>query len=112
MWNNEEAKKAKEKNKEYKSEKKSFAEWEEKQDSLREQGYSGQRDRAKKEVDSLLKVLMENEYRYTEDLYTSIGLDHEVKVFLHYNANKALMNLGLEPTIEDEGNKFNYFEWP
>lgn len=57
---------------------------------------------AKEEVIALLKVLMENEYHYTEDLYASIGLDHEVKAFLHYNANKAMMNLGLEPVYEDK----------
>ncbi|SDX93521.1 class 1b ribonucleoside-diphosphate reductase subunit beta [Thermoactinomyces sp. DSM 45892] len=53
-------------------------------------------------VMSLLAKLMENEYRYTEDLYSTIGLDHEVKAFLHYNANKALMNLGLEPIYKEQ----------
>ncbi len=34
--------------------------------------------------------------RYTEDLYDHVGWTEDVKKFLHYNANKALMNLGYE----------------
>lgn len=41
--------------------------------------------------------LYENEVRYTESLYDSIGLTEDVKKFLHYNANKAMMNLGFDP---------------
>ena len=33
---------------------------------------------------------------YTQSLYDSVGLSEDVKKFLHYNANKALMNLGYE----------------
>lgn len=50
----------------------------------------------------LLKDLHANEERYTELIYTKIGLVDEVKAFLRYNANKAFMNLGLEPPFEDE----------
>lgn len=51
----------------------------------------------------LLHYLHDNEERYTEDLYTGIGLADEVKAFLRYNANKAMMNLGHEPPFpEDE----------
>ena len=46
---------------------------------------------------SLLYELYENESKYTADLYDSVGLTEDVKKFLHYNANKALMNLGFEP---------------
>jgi len=46
---------------------------------------------------SLLLDLYEVETRYTEQLYDDLGLSEDVKVFLHYNANKALMNLGFEP---------------
>jgi ribonucleoside-diphosphate reductase beta chain len=46
---------------------------------------------------SLLMELYENEIKYTADLYDEIGLTEDVKKFLHYNANKALMNLGFEP---------------
>lgn len=44
----------------------------------------------------LLFELYENEVQYTHDLYDSVGLAEDVKKFLHYNANKALMNMGYE----------------
>ena len=44
----------------------------------------------------LLFELYENEEQYTEDLYDPLGLTEDVKAFLRYNANKALMNLGCE----------------
>ncbi len=44
----------------------------------------------------LLFELYENEETYTEDLYDGLGLTEDVKMFLRYNANKALMNLGYE----------------
>jgi ribonucleoside-diphosphate reductase beta chain len=50
----------------------------------------------------LLNDLMQNEYLYTESLYSEIGLDYEVKQFVKYNANKALMNLGLDPIYEHD----------
>ncbi|MBU5262167.1 class 1b ribonucleoside-diphosphate reductase subunit beta [Bacillus atrophaeus] len=50
----------------------------------------------------LLNTLYENELEYTEDLYDGIGLTHDVKKFIRYNANKALMNLGFESYFEDE----------
>lgn len=49
----------------------------------------------------LLYKLYENEEKYTEDLYDSIGWTEDVKVFIRYNANKALMNLGLSPLFPD-----------
>jgi ribonucleoside-diphosphate reductase beta chain len=45
---------------------------------------------------SLLFDLYDNEVQYTQDLYDGVGLTEDVKKFLHYNANKALMNLGYE----------------
>ena len=45
---------------------------------------------------SLLFELYEVEALYTEELYDRIGLTEDVKAFLHYNANKALQNLGYE----------------
>jgi ribonucleoside-diphosphate reductase beta chain len=44
----------------------------------------------------LLMELYDNEIKYTADLYDGIGLTEDVKKFLHYNANKALMNLGFD----------------
>jgi hypothetical protein len=40
--------------------------------------------------------LYENEVAYTHSLYDGVGWSEDVKKFLHYNANKALMNLGYE----------------
>ena len=51
---------------------------------------------------SLLMELYENEIRYTADLYDEIGLTEDVKKFLHYNANKALMNLGFDALFPQE----------
>ncbi|MCJ1707067.1 class 1b ribonucleoside-diphosphate reductase subunit beta [Microbacterium sp. VKM Ac-2923] len=45
---------------------------------------------------SLMYELYDNEVQYTQSLYDSVGLSEDVKKFLHYNANKALMNLGYE----------------
>ncbi|GAF17471.1 LOW QUALITY PROTEIN: ribonucleotide reductase [Bacillus sp. JCM 19046] len=50
----------------------------------------------------LLKDLYKNELAYTEELYDPVGLSHDVKKFIRYNANKALMNLGFDPYYEDE----------
>jgi ribonucleoside-diphosphate reductase beta chain len=48
----------------------------------------------------LLNDLYENEIKYTEELYTVVGLTAEVKEYVRYNGNKALMNLGFEPIFE------------
>jgi ribonucleoside-diphosphate reductase beta chain len=55
-----------------------------------------ERDEIKDYTFSLLYELYDNEVQYTQDLYDGIGLTEDVKKFLHYNANKALMNLGYE----------------
>lgn len=54
------------------------------------------------EAIDLLTELYENEVAYTEELYADVGLAHDVKRFLRYNANKALANLGFPPQFEDE----------
>ncbi len=56
-----------------------------------------ERDEIKDYAFSLMFELYENEIQYTQDLYDGVGLTEDVKKFLHYNANKALMNLGFEP---------------
>lgn len=56
-----------------------------------------EKEMADYETIALLEELMENEKAYTEEVYAELGLDHEVKDFIMYNANKALMNLGREP---------------
>lgn len=55
-----------------------------------------ERDDVKDYTFSLLYELYDNEVQYTQDLYDEVGLTEDVKKFLHYNANKALMNLGYE----------------
>lgn len=45
----------------------------------------------------MLEELEALEARYTRTLYYPIGLEEEVLAFSHYNADKALMNLGQEP---------------
>ncbi|PWD51315.1 class 1b ribonucleoside-diphosphate reductase subunit beta [Serinibacter arcticus] len=50
----------------------------------------------------LLEELYENEEKYTEDLYDGVGLTEDVKMFLRYNANKALMNLGYDALYPKE----------
>ena len=62
----------------------------EKQDDLKMWGYS------------LLLDLYQNEMRYTDDLYAETGLSPEVKAYVRYNANKALVNLGLDPMFPEE----------
>ncbi|HYQ74252.1 class 1b ribonucleoside-diphosphate reductase subunit beta [Cellulomonas sp.] len=53
----------------------------------------------------LLFELYDNEVEYTQDLYDPLGLTEDVKAFLRYNANKALMNLGYEALFpKDETN--------
>ena len=55
----------------------------------------------------LLYTLYENEEGYTESLYDGVGWTEEVKTFLRYNANKALMNLGQDPLFPDSADDVN-----
>lgn len=66
------------------------------QKALAEQSAERQEELRQYTYDLLLE-LYENECKYTHDLYDEIGLAEDVKKFLHYNANKALMNLGYDP---------------
>lgn len=50
----------------------------------------------------LLEDLYENEVLYTQDLYDEHGLTEDVKKFLRFNGNKALMNLGYDPLFPSE----------
>ncbi|KMK75431.1 class 1b ribonucleoside-diphosphate reductase subunit beta [Alkalihalobacillus pseudalcaliphilus] len=49
----------------------------------------------------LLDELYVNEVTYTNELYADIGLEHDVRKFLQYNANKALANLGFQPHFSE-----------
>ncbi|MFJ7648531.1 class 1b ribonucleoside-diphosphate reductase subunit beta [Lysinibacillus sp. NPDC097279] len=50
----------------------------------------------------LLLDLYQNEMNYTEDIYAETGLSPEVKAYVRYNANKALMNVGFDPMFPEE----------
>lgn len=49
----------------------------------------------------LLYDLYENEMKYTELVYDQVGWSEDIKVYVRYNANKALVNLGFDPVFED-----------
>jgi ribonucleoside-diphosphate reductase beta chain len=66
-----------------------------------------ERDEADLEMYDLLHVLMENEDYYSDELYEGVGLEADVKRFLRYNANQALMNLGFEPYYSEEETEFS-----
>ena len=66
-----------------------------------------ERDDLKDYTFSLLYELYDNEIQYTQDLYDAVGLTEDVKKFLHYNGNKALMNLGYEALFPAEACKVN-----
>jgi len=55
----------------------------------------------------LILDLYEIECKYAEELYDGLGLTEDVKKFLHYNANKALQNLGYEPMFPAEITDFS-----
>jgi ribonucleoside-diphosphate reductase beta chain len=65
-----------------------------------QKGYAVQTEERKQDLKDyayeLLYALYENEIEYTQDLYDSVGLTEDVKKYLRYNANKALMNMGFE----------------
>ena len=65
------------------------------------------RDALKEFAFALMFDLYEIEARYTEELYDGLGLTEDVKAFLHYNANKALQNLGYEALFPDAACEVN-----
>ncbi|TGD66485.1 class 1b ribonucleoside-diphosphate reductase subunit beta [Tabrizicola sp. WMC-M-20] len=66
-----------------------------------------ERDEAKDFAFSLMFDLYAIEERYTAELYDEVGQTEDVKTFLHYNANKALMNLGFEPLFPEQTAQVN-----
>lgn len=52
------------------------------------------RDEIREFTDDLLEDLYDLELKYSGELYEPLGLMDDVAVFVRYNANKALMNLG------------------
>lgn len=69
----------------YKYQKGVSAETPERQADLREYAYT------------MLEELYENEVEYAQSLYDPMGVTEDVKIYMRYNANKALANLGYEP---------------
>ncbi|GIW32771.1 class 1b ribonucleoside-diphosphate reductase subunit beta [Meiothermus sp.] len=65
------------------------------------------RARAEAGVVELLETLDALETRYTQALYHRIGLEEAVLRFSRYNADKALMNLGLRPHFGVEAQDVN-----
>ena len=54
------------------------------------------------DVRGLLSEFYERELERAEQLYDRVGWTEDVKHFLRYNANKALLNLGYEPMFDEE----------
>lgn len=52
-------------------------------------------------VYQLVFELYNNESKFTQEIYDTIGWTEKVKVFIRYNANKALQNLGFDPLFPD-----------
>lgn len=69
---------------------------------IRSQLSEPEQERAAAETSTLLVDLHANETEYTCAIYDDIGLTADVLRFVEYNANKALMNLGLEPVFTPE----------
>lgn len=51
---------------------------------------------------SFMLDLYNNECKYTEEIYDPVGLTSDVKKYVRYNANKALMNLGYDQYFPTE----------
>lgn len=61
---------------------------------------NNKKEELKNKMLELMDKLYKNELKYTEEIYNQIGLSSEVKEFIRYNGNKALMNLGFEPIYQ------------
>lgn len=58
-------------------------------------------------ANDLLIDLYNNEVEYADTLYNKIGLSADVKAYVRYNANKALMNLGFDSYFEEDECQFS-----
>lgn len=68
---------------------------------------SAERAALKDEVYDLVQDILENESKYTETLYDKFNLTSDVKAYVRYNANRALMALGYEALYSREDTKFD-----
>ena len=62
---------------------------------------------AEGEARDMLEQLHNLEERYTNALYAPIGLTEQAMQFVRYNADKAMMNLGLEAVFEVDASSVN-----
>ncbi len=65
------------------------------------------REALEEDVYRLLIELHQIEKEYTKELYGPIGLEEDVMKYVEYNADKALMNIGLEPYFNIEEQDVN-----
>ena len=64
-----------------------------------------QREELQDNITSMILDLYELEEEYTERLYDPVGLTEKVKVYLRYNANKAMMNMGYPALFPEESTR-------
>lgn len=60
------------------------------------------KERLKEWMYQLLDDLYKEQNELVNTMYDPVGLSHDVKIFVRYNANKALMNLGFDPLFPYE----------
>lgn len=59
-----------------------------------------QQQDAVKNVQLTFEQLYGLEQKYTQELYQELALESEVETFIRYNADKAMMNIGLDPVFQ------------
>lgn len=64
-------------------------------------------DRYEEIARDFLTELYDIELRYAQEIYDPIGWTEDVTMFLRYNANKALANLGFNPLFSDKETNVN-----
>ena len=74
---------------------------------FQQEGTPGDLELYEPSVRELLRELYEIELLYAQEIYDPIGWTEDVKMFLRYNANKALANLGFDPMFSDRETAVN-----
>ena len=59
-----------------------------------------EKENVKDEIMELFYDLYENESKFTDEIYSDVELTSEVKEYIKYNGNRALMNLGFDEEFE------------
>lgn len=68
---------------------------------------AGKQQQLQADVIYLMAVLHELEVEYTHMLYAELGLADDVMRYVEYNADKAMMNLGIEPQFNIDESQIN-----